>query len=195
MTSSELPDDETSLKGTRDWPHAPPHRLGAAGIYFVTSRTLERRAHFNTPDRLTWARDHLLELAHKYGWRMEAWVVLNNHFHLVAHSPAAETGAASLRQWLKHFHADTARHINRLDGVTGRQVWHNFRETHLTHQRSYLARLSYTHNNPVHHRLVPRASNYEWCSARAFEKAVSPAWSKTIYSFQFTEIAAHDEDT
>lgn len=29
-----LPDEAVSLRGTRDWPHAPPHRLGEAGVYF-----------------------------------------------------------------------------------------------------------------------------------------------------------------
>ena len=34
-----------------------------------------------------------------------------------------------------------------------REVWANYRETHLSFPTSYLARLNYTHQNPVHHGL------------------------------------------
>jgi putative transposase len=46
----------------------------------------------------------------------------------------------------------------------------------------------------VHHRLVPHGSDWKWCSAAVFKKAVSPAWLKTITSFQYDEIALKDED-
>ena len=38
----ELPSDEQTAKGTLDWPHAPPHRLGEAGVYFLTTKELNR---------------------------------------------------------------------------------------------------------------------------------------------------------
>ncbi len=192
--SEPLPDDESSCKGTRDWPHAPPHRLGSAGVYYVTARTLHRVHHFRGSDRLTLVRDLLFTIAAKYGWRLEAWAVLTNHYHFVAHSPSGDQTAESLGKLLKNLHADISRSINRLDGVQGRKVMHNYRETHITYPRSYLARLNYTHNNPVHHRLVTRASDYAWCSAREFEKAVTPAWVKTIQSFLYDEIAKEDGD-
>ena len=87
-----------------------------------------------------------------------------------------------------------SRFINRADGVQGRTLWHNYRETHLTLQRGYLARLNYTHNNAVHHQLVGRARDYEWCSAHAFERTCTKVWAETIYSFRFDDIAAADED-
>ena len=189
-----LPDDATSLKGTRDWPHAPPHRLGAAGVYFVTSRTLEQKPYFHTPERLTMLQDHLLTLAEKYGWRLEAWAVLSNHYHFVAHSPTGETSAASLGKFLRHLHGNVSRQINQADGVQGRQIWQNYRETHLTYQKSYLARLNYVHNNAVHHRLVEVATAYPWCSATAFAKACTPAWVKTVESFRYDQIATEDSD-
>lgn len=48
----------------------------------------------------------------------------------------------------------TAKWINQVDAKPGRQVWHNFWETRLTYQKSYLARLKYVHQNPVKHGLV-----------------------------------------
>ena len=183
-----LPGDADSCRGTRDWPHAPPHRLGESGVYFVTARCLGQAHRFASEDRRDFLLERLLALAAHYGWRLEAWAVLANHYHFVAHG----TDAPSLRKWLRHLHGDTARHVNRLDATPGRQVWHNFRETRLTHQHSYLARLNYVHQNAVHHRLVPLAAQWRWCSAAAFEGAVSPAWAKTVASFRFDQIAAAD---
>jgi len=163
-------------------------------VYFVTARTLYQIQHFKSAARLTWVRDRLLQHAATYQWRMEAWAVLSNHYHFIAHSPSGEGAAESLGKLLKHLHADVTRHINKLDGVEGRKIWHNYRETHLTFQKSYLARLHYTHHNPVHHGLVALAADYEWCSAREFEHACTPAWVKTIAAFQYDEIAKGDED-
>ena len=126
--SEALPDDQSSCKGTRDWPHAPPHRLAQAGVYYVTARTLDRGHHFHGPERLTLVRDLLLAMAGKYEWRLEAWAVLANHYHFVAHSPAGEATAESLGKLLKNLHADVSRFINRMDGVRGRQVLHNYRD-------------------------------------------------------------------
>ena len=189
-----LPDEETSCLGTKDWPHAPPHRLQGAGVYFVTARTLGRVPYFSTPERLTFARDTLLQLAEKYEWRLEAWAFLTNHYHFVAHCPQNKDGAKSLTSFLRHLHSNLTRYVNRADAVEGRKVWHNYRETHLTYQHSYLARLHYTHANAVHHGIVRAAEDYEWCSASVFRKACTPAWFKTVTSFQFSEIATADDD-
>ena len=192
--NAPLPAEEESRRGTRDWPHAPPHRLGTAGVYFVTARTLSRQHHFQATERRSFLQAHLLELAARYAWRLEAWAVLTNHYHFVGHSPEGVESAESLRRFLRHFHADTARQVNRLDNTPGRQVWHNYRETRLTLQHSYLARLHYTHANAVHHGLVAVATDYRWCSAKAFEAACTPAWVKTVQSFPYEEVAQGDGD-
>jgi putative transposase len=125
---------------------------------------------------------------------MEAWAVLVNHYHFVAHTANAQESAESLSSFLKHLHADIARQVNRWDREDGRRIWHNYRETLLTFPDSYYARLNYTHQNAVHHRLVGRACNYEWCSAGGFEASCSRAWVETIGTFKYDQIALEDED-
>jgi hypothetical protein len=78
-----------------------------------------------------------------------------------------------------------------LEGValsSERQVWFNYRETRLTHQKSYLSGLNYVHQNAVKHGLVPVANQYPWCSARWFERASSPAMAKSIYRFRIDRL-------
>ena len=182
------------MAGTRDWPHAPPHRLKEAGVYFVTARAKAQRHLLSTPALRDWFVETLFNLAQRYGWTLEAWAILSNHYHLVAHSPPLQQGSAkTLSAFLQHLHSSTTKELNQRDSTPGRtRLWHNFRETHLTLQRGYLARLNYVHQNAVHHRLVTIASQWKWCSAAAFKKAATPAWVRTVASFKFDEIATED---
>lgn len=140
-----------------------------------------------------WFQDQLFQLTEDFGWKLEAWAILSNHYHLIGHSPGAN--GESLAVWVRKLHSLATKEMNRRDGTPGRRrLWQNFRETHLTHQRSYLARLHYVHQNAVHHRLARAGSDWKWCSAAALKKAVSPAWLKTITSFAYGEIAEKDGD-
>ena len=186
-----LPTDDECAKGTRDWPHAPPHRLADAGVYFVTARAAEQRFLLATPELRDWFQELFFAVLEAHGWQLEAWAILSNHYHLVAHSP--EGDATSLSPMLQQLHSRTTKELNRRDSTPGRtRLWQNFRETHLTHPRSYLARLHYVHQNAVHHGLVPVGSQWKWCSAQAFKEAATPAWVKTIASFKYDQIAAND---
>ena len=188
-----LPADDDCAKGTRDWPHAPPHRLAEAGVYFLTARTAEQRHLLAADDMKDWFQALLFELTAEFAWTLEAWAVLSNHYHFTAHSPAG--GAESLGAMVQKLHSLTTKELNRRENQPGRtRLWQNFRETHLTFQCSYLARLHYVHQNAVHHGLVRVGSDWKWCSARAFKEAVTPAWVKTIASFKYDEIAKDDGD-
>ena len=90
-------------------------------------------------------------------------------------------------------HEKTAKWINKIDNADGREVWHNFWETKLTYEKSYLARLNYVHQNPVRHGLVRVANQYPWCSASWFERTVRPAEVRTLYSFKIDRLRVYDE--
>jgi putative transposase len=173
-----------------DWPHAPVHQLTEQGAYIVTAGTYQKRHHFASGDRLQLLHDQLLSLAARYGWQLQAWAVFSNHYHFVALSPE-EVG--SLREFLQHLHSETARGVNRLDGARERRVWFTYWDTHLTYQRSYLARLRYVHENAVHHGLVQNAVDYAWCSARWFEATANPAFFQVVSSFKTDRLAVRDD--
>ena len=75
----------------------------------------------------------------------------------------------------------------------GRQVWFNYWDTQLTFEKSYLARLSYVHQNAVKHGLVRQAHEYRWCSAAWFERTATPAHVKTIYGFKTDRVKIEDD--
>jgi putative transposase len=174
------------------WPHAPTHRLAEAGTFIVTAGTYQKLPIFAGNERLKALHDGLLKYANKHRWDLEAWAVFPNHYHFVGHSPAGS--AESLSSFIGDFHQHSASWVNGLDPDSrGRKVWHNSWETHLTHERSYLARLNYVHQNAVKHGLVPVAKDYPWCSAQWFEKTATPAQVKTIYSFKTDQLKVLDD--
>jgi REP-associated tyrosine transposase len=175
------------------WPHAPTHQLSENGAYFVTVGTYLKAHHFRTSKRLDVLQRGLLTVARDFLWNLEAWAVFSNHYHFVAHSPGDSGGARGLSQMLGVLHTRTASWINRLDKTPARKVWHNFRDTKLTYQRSYLARLNYVHQNAVKHGLIPAANQYPWCSARWFERIASPAMVRSIYRFKTDALSINDD--
>ena len=187
----DVPSDEECLRGTRHWPHAPPHRLSESGVYFLTARAREKAHLLSTAGRRDWFEQMLFDTFAERGWKLEAWAVLSNHYHVVAHSPPG--GAETLMAVVQKLHSLATKRLNTEDGTPGRtRLWQNYRETHLTYPQSYLARLNYVHQNPRHHGLVPLASQWKWSSAAAFKREATQAWLKTIASFPFDEIAAED---
>lgn len=69
----------------------------------------------------------------------------------------------------------------------------NFRDTRLTHQASYLARLRYVHQNPVHHRLVAVATQYRWCSAAWFESNAPRSFVESVARFKTDKVKVWDD--
>jgi putative transposase len=130
------------------------HRLSEHGTYIVTTGTLHKDYLFRGPERLDLLETHLLTLARQHGVQLEAWAVFSNHYHFVGHT--TESGE-QLERLLSHLHTATAAELNLRDRTPERAVWYNFRDTRLTFEKSYLARLNYVHQNAVKHGLVAGA--------------------------------------
>lgn len=171
------------------WPHAPPHRLLSPGTYMVTSGTYLKDHLFNTADKRNMLQDSLFTLASQFQWQLEAWAIFSNHYHFIGYSQQPET----LKELIRRLHGGTSFKINRIDKTPGRQVWHQYRDSHITIQTSHYARLNYVHNNPVKHGLVDIATNYPWCSAAWLERTSTASYVKTITSFPIDKLEICDE--
>jgi putative transposase len=169
------------------------HQLAEAGTDFITAATYEKTHHFRTRQRLEVLHRGLLTVACDFGWQLEAWAVFSNHYHFIGHSPSDQQDGSNLSKMLGVLHVKTSGWVNRLDKTPGRKVRHNFHDTKLTYQKSYLSRLNYVHQNAVKHRLVPVANQYPWCSAAWFEGKACPAMVESIYRFKIDELSIPDE--
>ncbi len=166
------------------------HRLTEQGAYMVTCGTYLKAHHLYSPERLTLVRSRLFEYAEEFGWRLQAWAILSNHYHFVATSL---TDPSNLRTMLSKLHTKTAIQLNKWDNTPGRNIWYQYWDSHITYQVSYLARLNYVHQNPVHHEVVSNAENYSWCSAAWFASTARPAMVNTVKNFKTDRLGLHDD--
>ena len=173
-----------------NWSHAPLHILSPKGTYFITAGTYLKQHFFRDPARLDVMQRGLLTITKQYGWQLEAWAIFSNHYHFVVHD---ENSSASLAQLIHDYHSKLAIWINKLDNSSGRKVWWNYWDVKLTYEKSYFARLNYTHTNPVHHKLTMHANQYPWCSAGWFERTATPTQVKTIYGFKIDNVKVIDD--
>jgi putative transposase len=171
------------------WPHAPLHQISEAGTYCVTAGTYLKQPLFIGDERLSLLQRDLLDSAVEHEWQVEAWAVFSNHYHFIAH---CRRTAPTLAAMVRNLHRRSATRLNRRDGRRGRQVWHNFWETRLTHRASYFARLSYVHQNAVKHGLVAVANQYPWCSAGWFERTATSAQIETLYRMRLDRVGMVD---
>ena len=175
-----------------DWPHSPAHRLSRAGAYIVTAATYQKRPLFRSAKRLAYLCEALLQLAPRHGWKLEAWAVFPNHYHFIA---TTEQEAVTLPRFIGHLHTTTAKEINLQDEATGRKVWFQYWDSHLTYLRSYLARLNYVHCNAVHHGLVLEPARYPWCSAGWFEQEAKRPFYQTVMRIRSDRVEVEDDFT
>jgi putative transposase len=174
----------------KDWPHAPVHRLGEAGGSMVTAGTYQKIHYLNRPQRLELVMRNLFECGEEFGWELHAWAVLSNHYHFMARS---DGDPLTLRRVVGKLHMTTAKAFNQEDATPGRRDWFQYWDGYITFERSYLARLRYVNQNPVHHGVVTDAMSYRWCSAAWFERIATPAFVKTVNSFNIDQVKVPDE--
>ena len=175
--------------GMNDWPHGPPHRLTEQGAYMVTCGTHEKAHLLNTAARLNMLRSLFFDCLAEAGWVLHAWALLSNHDHFIASSPADPN---SLRRALSKLHTLSARELNREDDRPGRKIWFQYFDTHITFPNSYLPRLKYVHQNPVHHGISRWAEQYPWCSAAWFARSARPAFRATLDGFKIDKLSVVD---
>ena len=172
------------------WHHRPVHTFVPNTAYLVTAGTLHKQHYFHGAERLHLLQQELFTAAEAYGWTLQAWAMFSNHYHFIAHAPAAAT---SLRRLLQRLHSATARVVNQLDHAPGRQVWFQFWDTCLTYEGSYYARLNYVHNNAVHHGLVPVAEQYAFRSAAWFAATAEPTFFRKVRSYKYDTVHIVDD--
>lgn len=172
------------------WAHSPSHCFVPGQAYIVTARAYRKAPVFASPERRTLLLSTLFEQAEQFQWSLQAWAVLPNHYHFVAHAPE---DARSLKRMIQALHSFTARAVNAEDRTSGRKVWYQYRDTCITNERSYFARLHYVHCNPVKHGLVAAAENYPWCSMSWFLREADSGFRRTVLSFKCDDISIDDD--
>ena len=129
------------------------------GVYHVTARGWERRRIVRDDrDRQQWFT--LLDrVMVRCAWRCFAWVLMNNHFHLLLQTPEANLSAG-----MHDLNSGYATWFNRRHQRAGSLFQGRFKGI-LVEDESYCWTLSrYIHLNPVRAKMVQRPEEHAWSS-------------------------------
>ncbi len=173
----------------RKWRHAPSHLFSPSSAYMITAGTHRKTCLFDTPQKRDMLTSLLLSELDSHGWALQAWAVMSNHYHVVAHAPA---DANSLARVIRRIHSKSAVALNEVDQVPGRRVWFQYYDTCLTNERSYWARLHYVHENPAKHGVVQFAEEYPWCSMSWFRENADSSLKNRVLSFPCDKVSVVD---
>jgi putative transposase len=94
----------------------------AGGRYHVINRGNFRQELFTEQGAAEAFERALSEAAGKFGWRVHAYVVMSNHFHL-----AIELTEANLSDGMQWLQGTWARRVNLFRGLTGRPFQDRFK--------------------------------------------------------------------
>ncbi len=171
------------------WPHAPAHWLFGFGHFMITAGTYKKKHIFKRAEDKDYLYNLLLDLIHEYDFSLKAWALFSNHYHVLIRVSQAEM----IKSFIKRFHSISGKYINEKEKQKGRKVWYQYWDTHITYERSYLARIKYINRNPEHHGIVKRAEDYRWCSALWFFEKSHRSFYLTVENLKIDQVRVIDE--
>jgi putative transposase len=144
-------------------------------LYHVVSRGNERRDIFFDDDDRRLFLDTLGEMAQRFEIEMVAYVLMNNHYHLLL-----STRRANLSRAMQWFGVTYTNRFNARNSRSGHLFQGRFKSM-LVQNDAYLMRLSlYIHRNPMRAGIVNRMADYPWSSYRSYAYGKkAPEWLKT----------------
>jgi putative transposase len=153
-----------------------PLRIEHAGAFWhVTARGNERRAIFREDADRREFLDVLAQVVTLFRWRLHAYVLMGNHYHLLL-----ETPEPTLSRGMRHLNGTYTQRFNRRYGRVGHLFQGRFHSV-LVERSAHLDELArYVVLNPVRAGLSKTAAGWSWSSYRAtagLDRA--PSWLET----------------
>jgi len=138
--------------------HRPAHLLLDKTDYFITSSIYQKRELLN--DTLKTQLIALLRQAFaEFRWTLEHWVVLNNHYHLMAFSDKG----TDLPKIIARVHYQSGQLIRSVCS-SDLPVWWNYWDYCPRNEQDYFVRLNYLLNNPIKHGYTKNLFDYPFSS-------------------------------
>ena len=156
--------------------HHPPHIYVDDTWYFITASIYERRRFLQPEGHKDFVRDQLKMLTHEFGLRLAAWVILDNHYHILIKS----RDGGMLPDFFRRLHGRTAFELNGRDGERGRQMWHNYWDTCIRTEADYWTRFNYIHHNPIKHAYAQSAEGWPFSSYHLYREYKGEEWLMDI---------------
>lgn len=156
--------------------HHPPHLYLDDTWYMITS-SIYGASHWLKPaGHKEVVRDKLKELILEFKLSLAAWVILDNHYHLLIRSRVGK----ELPRFFNRLHGATSFELNRRDGRRGRQMWHNYWDRCIRTEKDYWTRFNYIHHNPVKHQYAAGMEDWAYSSYRFYLVRKGTDWMRDV---------------
>lgn len=149
-------------------------RLEFSGAcYHVINRGNYRRDLFAGEGAAAAFERVLDEACGRFGWRVHAYVIMRNHFHL-----ALETPEPNLSVGMKWLQGTWVARFNRLRRQTGHPFQGRFKALHVEPGHALAQVAHYIHLNPVraHASAAETLGKFRWSSLHHFPRKARPRW-------------------
>ena len=152
--------------------HEPPHIYVDDTWYFITSSVFKGAHYLASHETKSLLLEKIRDRTREYGIRLKAWVILNNHYHLLMKSRRG----CEIPRFFQRLHAGMAYELNNLENRRGRKIWHSYWDTCIRDERGFWTRFNYIHNNPVKHGYVRHPADWEFSSYHEYLRSMGKDW-------------------
>lgn len=152
--------------------HHPPHVYLDNTWYMLTASTYQRQPALSEYRAKVFAREQLKSLVAPFGVSLKAWVILDDHYHLLLRI----TCGADLPRFVGRLHGSISRQVNAWAQTLGRRLWDNYWDTCMRTEDDLWRRFNYIHQNPVKHGYVGELAKWEFSSYPYYLRERGKEW-------------------
>jgi putative transposase len=131
----------------------------AGGTYHVTSRGNRRQAIYFDDDDRRWFSMLRHRVIQRCGWRLHAYCLMSNHFHLLV-----ETPEPNLSFGMQRLKSDYAGYFNERHSLVGHLFQQRFDSRLIETEKHFEKTLRYIALNPVKAGLCDHPAEWPWSS-------------------------------
>jgi putative transposase len=157
--------------------HNPPHLYLNDAIYIVTSGTYGKIPYFDSSEKKALLQEEIFKIIQQ----LYAWVILDNHYHLLFELARGR----ELGKMIGLINGSSSYKLNRKEGRPSRKIWYSYWDTCIRNEKGFFVRLNYIHNNPVKHRCVSdleELEQYQFSSYPSYLKVKGKEWLMDVFS-------------
>ncbi|MBY0586227.1 transposase [bacterium] len=133
---------------------------------FITAGTYQKRPFIAGDDRKSMLVESLDFNCYKWGWKLTAYAILDNHYHLIVRTPGGDV--TRLAHIIQSAHSFSAYHWRRDDPTIRTRIWWNFWEAVLKTPEALIEHINYVHLNPKLHGTTSEPASYAFSSMPAY---------------------------
>jgi putative transposase len=139
----------------RRHPHTPAHLALDDAPYFITGAIYGKQPLLQSDALKGMLLKEMRQCAEHFGWTLDHWVILDNHYHAILKSRRG----ADLPVLMRRLHGRTSPVIRKATACPP-PIWWNYWDYCPRDECDYLVRLNYLLYNPVKHGCVADLKDY-----------------------------------